>query len=170
MLQIRTSSAVHGGAPAKRRTPIRMGMLALGAAVAVALMLPATGTAAKPTRGDKLDARSSCALERGLTKSERRSFRRAYGGRNVNQAFKRCVKRQARRLANKRAQRRRGALAPPGVLPAPAPAPVAPPAFPEMPGVRATCQVEQMEDPLGFAQEYPGPNPLELCVQMESMP
>lgn len=171
MLQVRTSSAVNGQAPARRRVSIRTALIALGAAVAVALTLPAAGTAAaKPTRADRLEARSVCALERGVTRSERRMFRSAYGGRTLNQAFRRCVRRQARRLASKRAARR-----------APAPAPALPgipevpglpglPGFPELPGVRAECQLEQMEDPIGFAQEYPGPNPLELCVQMESMP
>ena len=38
----------------------------------------------------------------------------------------------------------------------------------EMPGVRMECQVAQMEDPIGFAQEFPGG--IETCVLMESMP
>jgi hypothetical protein len=173
MLQIRTSSVAAGQAAAARRLPLRTVLLALGAAVAVALSLPvADAAAARPTKAERLEARSMCALERGVTKSERRMFRSAYGGRSINRAFRRCVKRQAGRLAAKRVRRRNNALAPPGLLPGPAPAPVAPglPAFPEMPGVRLQCQMEQMEDPLGFAQEYPGPDPVGLCTQMESMP
>jgi hypothetical protein len=47
-----------------------------------------------------------------------------------------------------------------------------------MPGVRFECQVKQMQDPIGFAQSYLGPNgtgipgydPIDICVMMESMP
>jgi hypothetical protein len=166
MLQTRRSSAVDGPAPTRRRVPIRTALVALGAAVAVALTLPAAGTAAAPTRGERLEARAICAL--AWTKAERGLFRAAYGGRKMNRAFRGCQRRQARRLASKRAARRRQTVAPPGIL-AP-PAPVTPPGFVEMPGVRAQCQLEQTEDPIGFAQEYPGPDPLTLCVQMESAP
>ena len=46
--------------------------------------------------------------------------------------------------------------------------PMLPGGIPEMPGVRAECQIAQMEDPLGFMQEFPGG--IETCVLMESMP
>ena len=169
MLEIRTSSAVDGQAPARRRVPIRTALIGLGAAVAVALTLPAAGSAAaKPTRAERLEARSTCALERGLTRSERRMFRAAYGGRTLNRAFRRCVRRQARRLASKRAARRPAAPGLPGVPELPGIPGL--PGIPELPGVRAECQLAQAEDPIGFAQEYPGPDPLALCVQMESLP
>ena len=52
------------------------------------------------------------------------------------------------------------------------------PGFVEMPGVRLECQMQQMEDPIGFAQEYLGPygtgipgySAIDICVMMESMP
>jgi hypothetical protein len=169
MLQVRTSSAAAGQATTIRRLPMWAAVLALIAALTVALTLPATSDAARPNRADKLEARSACALERGQTKAERRQFRRAYRARTITGAFNRCVKQQARRLANKRAARRRRSAPPaaPG-LPGVPGVPTLPGGIPEMPGVRAECQVAQLEDPLGFQQEYPGG--IETCVLMESLP
>jgi hypothetical protein len=76
---------------------------------------------------------------------------------------------------------------PPAPTPAPAPGPTPAPPMPalpgmagfvELPGVRLQCQMEQMQDPIGFAQEYmgaygtgiPGYSAIDLCVMMESMP
>jgi hypothetical protein len=161
MLQIRTSSGLDGRTTTRRIVPIRTALLALVAAAAVSLTLPlAASAAAKPTRGERLKAKSTCVKERGKSKAKRNAFRVTYGvGKQKKRALRRCTTIHARSLARKRAARRpAGPVAP------------APPLFPELPGVRADCQIEQMEDPLGFAQEYPGANPLELCVQMESMP
>ena len=154
MLQTRTAPAAG----------LRTALIALVAAVAVAFTLPAAASAAAaPTRADKLKARSSCADERGLTRARHQKFKLKYGvGAKNKRAFSRCVKIKARKFARRRAGGGLGGLpALPG-LPGTG--------FPELPGVRAECQIEQMEDPIGFAQEYPGANPLELCVQMESMP
>jgi hypothetical protein len=163
MLQFRTSSAADGQTPATRRVPVRTALVALGAAIAVALTLPAAGTAAAaPTKADKLGARARCADERGLTRARHKKFSLKYGvGRKNKRAFSRCVTIKARRLAQRRAGATPG-LGLPGVPGLPV--------VPELPGVRAECQVGQMEDPIAFAQEYPGPNPLEMCVTMESMP
>jgi hypothetical protein len=160
MLQTRTAPAAG----------LRTALIALVAAVAVAFTLPAAASAAAaPTRADKLKARSSCADERGLTRARHQKFKLKYGvGAANRRAFSRCVKIKARKFARRRAG---GGL---GGLPALPGLPAVPglpgTGFPELPGVRAECQIEQMEDPIGFAQEYPGANPLELCVQMESMP
>jgi hypothetical protein len=177
MPEIRRSSAVTGPVATKRRVPVRIALLALGAAVAVAFTLPAPATAAVPTGADKLKARSSCANERGLTRARHKMFALKYGaGRRHRRAFSRCVAIKARRFARRRAM----GLTPPPPAPAPAPAPAPLPApalpglpmlpggIPEMPGVRLECMVEQMEDPIGFAQEYPGG--IEMCVLMESIP
>ena len=145
---------------------VRTALIALGAALAVALTLPAAGSAAAPTQADRLKARSSCADERGLTRARHRKFSLKYGvGRQNKRAFARCVTIKARRFAG----RRGGA---PPALPGLPPVPEVPglPGIPELPGVRLQCQIEQMEDPIGFAQEYPGPNPIDICVMMESMP
>jgi hypothetical protein len=184
MLQIRTSSAVH--AAERRHVPIRTALLALSAAAAVALTLPAAAGAAVPTRGDRLKARDACAYERGLTRARHKRFSLKYGvGATNRRAFSRCVKIKARVFA----RRRPWGLTPPRAPappPAPAPAPALPtmpglpgmPGFVEMPGVRLECQMAQMEDPIGFAQEYLGPygtgipgySAIDLCVMMESMP
>jgi hypothetical protein len=145
---------------------LRIRILALGAALVVALTLPAAGSAAAPTQADRLKARSSCADERGLTRARHNKFSLKYGvSRHNRRAFARCVTIKARRFAG-----RRGA-APPAVPGLPQ-LPEVPglPGIPELPGVRLQCQMEQMEDPIGFAQEYPGPNPTDICVMMESMP
>ena len=186
MLQIRRSSAVH--VPVRRHVPIRTALLALSAAVAVALTLPAAASAAVPGRADRFKARNACADERGLTRARHKKFRLKYGvGATNRRAFSRCVTIKARMFAGRRAWR----LTPPASAPAPAPAPAqapfsyAPTPIPgmpglyEMPGVRLECQIQQMEDPIGFAQEYLGAygtgipgygNPIDLCVMMESMP
>lgn len=162
MLQIRTSSAVAGRALTRRHVPIGTALVALVAVVAVALTLPAAASAAAPpTAGDRQKARGSCANERGLTRAKHKRFALKYGRR----AFSRCVRIKARKFAKRRAGGGLGLGLPglPGM-------PTLPGGIPEMPGVRAECQIAQMEDPLGFAQEYPGANPLEMCVMMESMP
>jgi hypothetical protein len=127
MLQIRTSSAVAGRAPTRRRAPIRAVAVVLGAAVAVALMLPVASAAARPTRAERLEARTVCAEQRGIFPYEHRMFRRAYGGRR---AFRKCMRRQARILA-----RERGA---------------------ELPAIRGECQMLRLENPLEFRMEFPG--------------
>ena len=161
------------------------GVVALGAALAVALTLPAAGGAA-PRSADRLKARSSCADERGLTRARHKRFSLKYGvGATNRRAFGRCVTIKARRFAGRR---RWGPTPPsaPAAPPALAPAPALPtmpglpgmPGFIEMPGVRLECQMAQMEDPIGFAQEYLGPygtgipgySAIDLCVMMESMP
>jgi hypothetical protein len=149
-----------------RKSPVAL--VALVTAVAVALTLPASaGAAAKPTRGDKIKARSSCADERGLTRARHQKFKLKYGAgaRNSN-AFRRCINIKARKFANRRASNNLGFPGLPG-MPG---MPTLPGGIPEMPGVRLECQAEQMSDPIGFMQEYPGPNPLDMCVMMESMP
>jgi hypothetical protein len=192
MLQIRTSSAVY--VTERRHVPIRTALLALSAAAAVALTLPAAAGAAVPTRSDRFKARDACANERGLTRARHKRFSLKYGvGATNRRAFSRCVTIKARRFAGRRAW----GPTPPSA-PAPAPAPFAPsmpglpgmpgvpgmpglpgmPGFVEMPGIRLQCQMEQMEDPIGFAQEYLGPygtgipgySAIDLCVMMESMP
>jgi hypothetical protein len=141
---------------------IRMALLALVAAVAVALTLPAAASAQRPTQGDRFKARSSCANERGLTKARHQKFRLKYGRR----AFSRCVRIKARKFARRRAG---GGL---GGFPGLPGMPTIPgmPGIPELPGVRLQCQMEQMADPIEFMTEYPGPNPIDICVMMESMP
>jgi hypothetical protein len=124
------------------RVPFRRTLVVLGLAVAVALTLPAANAAAvKPTLADRMEARATCISERGSDIVKHREFRLLYGGRKP---FRRCVKFHARQIAAER------------VL--------------EAPMIRAECQLGQAEDPLGFAQEYPGPDPVGLCVRMESMP
>jgi hypothetical protein len=170
MPQICTSSAVDGQPPAKRHVRIRTALLTLVAALAVALTLPAAGTAAAPNQRDKLKARGSCADERGLTRARHQRFRLKYGRR----AFNRCVKIKARRYARRRGGGGGGGM---GGLPGMPGLPTIPgmPGMIEMPGVRLECQMAQMEDPIGFMQEYPAlpgsqQNPIEMCVMMESMP
>ena len=186
MLQIRTSSAVH--VAVRRHVPIRTALLALSAAAAVALTLPAAAGAAVPSGGDRFKARSACADERGLTRARHKRFGLKYGvGATNRRAFSRCVTIKARRFAGRRAW---GLTPPPAPAPAPAPFPPPTPGLPgmpgvpgmpgfvELPGVRLQCQMEQMEDPIGFAQEYLGPygtgisgySAIDLCVMMESMP
>lgn len=166
MLQTRTSSAAGGRTPTTRRiVPIRTALVALVACVGVALTLPAGASAsAAPTRADKQKARGSCANERGLSRAKHQRFRLKYG----RNAFNKCVKIKARKFAKRRGGGGGGGLpglpGMPGLLPG---------GIPEMPGVRMECQIAQMEDPLGFMQEYPaisGQDPLEMCVMMESMP
>jgi hypothetical protein len=139
---------------------IRMALLALVAAAAVALTLPAAASAQRPTQGDRLKARSSCANERGLTKARHQKFRLKYG----RGAFNRCVRIKARKFARRRAGGGLGGGL--GGLP------TIPgmPGMIELPGVRLQCQMEQMADPIEFMTEYPGPNPIDMCVMMESMP
>jgi hypothetical protein len=163
MLQVRTSSAAAGQATIRRRVPMWTALLALVAAVAVALTLPAAASAAAaPNGADRQKARAKCAKERGLTKAKHQRFRLTYGGRN---AFNRCVKQKARTFA----RRRSGGGGLPGLgIPGIPGMPTLPGGIPEMPGVRLECQAEQMSDPIGFMQEYPGG--LETCVMMESMP
>jgi hypothetical protein len=164
MLQFRTASAAHGQASIRRRVPMWTVLLALVAAVAVAMTLPAAASAAAaPNGADRQKARSKCANERGLTKAKHQRFRLKYGGRN---AFNRCVKQKARTFARRRTG---GGGGLPGLgIPGIPGMPTLPGGIPEMPGVRMECQIEQMEDPIGFMTEYPGG--LETCVMMESMP
>ncbi|HEV3376590.1 MAG TPA: hypothetical protein VG126_04860 [Thermoleophilaceae bacterium] len=150
-----------------RHVPIRTALLALVAVAAVALTLPAAASASAPNGRDRLKARGACADERGLTRAKHQRFRLKYGAgaRNRN-AFNRCVKIKARAFARRRAG---GGGGLPGLgLPGLPGMPTLPGGIPEMPGVRAECQISQMEDPLGFTQEYPGG--IETCVLMESMP
>jgi hypothetical protein len=164
MLQVRSSSPASGQAAVRRRVPMRFALLALVAVAAVALTLPAAASAAAaPNGADRQKARAKCANERGLTKAKHQRFRLKYGGRN---AFKRCVKQKARTFARRRAG---GGGGMPGLgIPGLPGMPMLPGGIPEMPGVRLECQAEQMSDPIGFMQEYPGG--LETCVMMESMP
>jgi hypothetical protein len=158
MLQFGTSSAVDGQACARRCVPV---FLVLVTAVAVALTLPAAASAAAPPNAaDRQKARSSCANERGLTRARHQKFRLKYGRR----AFSRCVRIKARKFAQRRAGGGLGGGL--GGLPT---IPGAPGLI-ELPGVRLQCQMEQMADPIEFMQEYPGPNPIDICVMMESMP
>jgi hypothetical protein len=167
MLQIRTSSAASGQALIGRRVPMWTALLALVAAVAVAMTLPAAASAAAaPTAGDRQKARGSCANERGLTRAKHQRFNLKYGvGARHRNSFNRCVKIKARTFARRRGGGGGGGGLPglgiPGV-------PTLPGGIPEMPGVRLECQVAQMEDPIGFQTEYPGG--IETCVLMESMP
>lgn len=166
MLQTRTSSAAGGRTPTTRRiVPIRTALVALVACVGVALTLPAGASAsAAPTRADKQKARGSCANERGLSRAKHQRFRLKYG----RNAFNKCVKIKARKFAKRRGGGGGGGLPGLGMPGIPGM-----PGVIEMPGVRMECQIAQMEDPLGFMQEYPaisGQDPLEMCVMMESMP
>jgi hypothetical protein len=145
----------------------------LAFAIAVALTIPASAAAA-PSNGDRQKARGSCAGERGLTSAKHQRFRLKYGtGPGRRNAFNRCVKIKARTFAKRRAG---GGMGMPGMgMPGLGGFPTIPgmPGMIEMPGVRLECQMEQMEDPIGFMQEYPaisGQNPLDMCVMMESMP
>ena len=167
MLQTRTSSAAGGRTPTTRRiVPIRTALVALVACVGVALTLPAGASAsAAPTRADKQKARGSCANERGLSRAKHQRFRLKYG----RNAFNKCVKIKARKFAKRRGGGGGGGL--PG-LPG-MPGIPGMPGMIEMPGVRLECQMAQMEDPIGFMQEFPamgGQNPIDTCVMMESMP
>jgi hypothetical protein len=164
MLQVRTSSTYRGPAPNRRHVPMWTALLALVAAVAVAMTLPAAASAAAPTAGDRQKARSSCANERGLTRAKHQRFKLKYGvGARHRNSWNRCVKIKARQFARRRAGGGGGGGLPglgvPGTLPG---------GIPEMPGVRLECQVAQMEDPIAFQTDYPGG--LEMCVLMESMP
>jgi hypothetical protein len=146
--------------------PVRS-LLALVAVLAVALTLPAAASAA-PTPRDKQKARGSCANERGLTRAKHQRFKLKYGvGARHRNAFNRCVRIKARAYARRRAGGGGGGLPGLGVPGVPG-VPMLPGGIPEMPGVRMECQIAQMEDPLGFMQEYPGG--IETCVLMESMP
>ena len=150
-----------------RHVPIRTALLALVAVAAVALTLPAAASASAPNGRDRLKARGACADERGLTRAKHQRFRLKYGaGARSRNAFNRCVKIKARAFARRRAG---GGGGLPGLgLPGLPGMPTLPGGIPEMPGVRLECQAEQMSDPIGFMQEYPGG--LETCVMMESMP
>jgi hypothetical protein len=162
-------------------------LLALSAAAAVALTLPAAASAAVSTRGDRFKARNACADERGLTRARHKRFSLKYGvGATNRRAFSRCVTIKARRFAGRRAWGTPPSAPAPAPAPFPQPMPGVPgmpglpgmPGFVEMPGVRLECQIAQMEDPIGFAQEYLGPygtgvpgySAIDLCVMMESMP
>jgi hypothetical protein len=157
------------------------------AAVAGALTLPAAAGAAAPTRADELNARSACAAERGLTRASHRRFRLKYGvGPRHRRAFISCVTIKARRFAPRRAWGQTPPPAAPAPAPAPPPPPAQAPALPPMPAVagmpagfmemlRLQCAIEQMQDPIGFAQNYLGPygmgipgynNPIDMCVLM----
>jgi hypothetical protein len=164
MLHVRTSSAAPGQTPTRRRVPMRTALLALVAAVAVAMTLPASAAAAT-SAGDRQKARGSCANERGLSKAKHQRFKLKYGtGARHRNSFNRCVKIKARTFARRRSGGGGGGL--PGLgIPG---VPTLPGGIPEMPGVRMECQVAQMEDPIGFMTEYPGG--IETCVLMESMP
>jgi hypothetical protein len=166
MLQVRTSSAGNGQALTRRRVSMRTALLALVAAMAVAMTLPASAAAA-PTAGDRQKARGSCANERGLSKAKHQRFKLKYGvGARHRNSFNRCVKIKARTFARRRAG---GGGGLPGLgIPGLPGMPTLPGGIPEMPGVRLECQTEQMSDPIGFMQEYPGG--IETCVLMESMP
>lgn len=157
---------MDGRVAARRLVPIRTALVALVATVAVALTLPA-GASAAPTAGDRQKARGSCANERGLSKAKHQRFALKYGARG-RRAFNKCVKIKARKYAARR--RNNAGLGVPGLpgLPGVPGVPTLPGGIPEMPGVRLECQVAQMEDPIGFAQEFPGG--IETCVLMESMP
>jgi hypothetical protein len=152
-----------------RPVSIRTVLLALVAVAAVALTLPAAAGAAAPTQGDRLKARGACADERGLTRAKHQRFRLKYGvgARNRN-AFNRCVKIKARQFARRRGGGGGGGGLPGLGVPGIPGVPMLPGGIPEMPGVRAECQIAQMEDPLAFMQEFPGG--IETCVLMESMP
>jgi hypothetical protein len=165
MLQFRTSSALDGQALIRRRVPMWTALLALVAAVAVAMTLPAAASAAASSVGNKQKARGACANERGLTRAKHVRFKLKYGiGARHRNAFNRCVRIKARTYARRRAGGGGGGL--PGLgIPG---MPTLPGGIPEMPGVRMECQIAQMEDPLGFMQEFPGG--IETCVMMESMP
>jgi hypothetical protein len=167
MLQVRTSSTTRGPAPNRRHVPMWTALLALVAAVAVAMTLPAAASAAAPTAGDRQKARSSCANERGLTRAKHQRFKLKYGvGARHRNSFNRCVKIKARKFARRRAGGGGGlpGLGAPGIPGVP----MLPGGIPEMPGVRMECQIAQMEDPIAFQTDYPGG--LEMCVLMESMP
>jgi hypothetical protein len=141
-------------------------LLAVVAALAVALTLPAAASAAAPTAGDRQKARASCANERGLTKAKHQRFKLKYGvGARHRNSFNRCVKIKARAYARRRAGGGGGGGG--GGLPGLG-LPTLPGGIIEMPGVRQECQIAQMEDPIAFQTEYPGG--LEMCVLMESMP
>jgi hypothetical protein len=170
MLQFRTSSAADGQALIRRRVPMWTALLALVAAVAVAMTLPAAASAAAaPTAGDKQKARGSCANERGLTRAKHQRFKLKYGvGARHRNSFNRCVKIKARTYARRGAGGGGGGGLPGLGVPGLPGMPMLPGGIPEMPGVRMECQIAQMEDPIAFQTDYPGG--LEMCVLMESMP
>jgi hypothetical protein len=192
---------------AARQIPFlnRMALLALSAAVAVALTLPAAASAAAPTRADRLNARSACADERGLAGQKR--FRLTLRRRCEEQGGVPLVRddqgpqvRPATRLGADAAAAARTGTGPrtctgTGTGPRAGTGLDLPPAsgdagasgdarvpgmpgFYEMPGVRLECQIQQMEDPIGFAHEYLGPygtgipgySAIDICVMMRSMP
>jgi hypothetical protein len=167
MLRVRTSSATAGQAPNLRRVPMWTALLAVVAAVAVAMTLPAAASAAASTAGNKQKARGACANERGLTRAKHVRFKLKYGvGARHRNAFNRCVKIKARTFARRGAG---GGGGLPGLgVPGIPGVPTLPGGIPEMPGVRMECQIAQMEDPIAFQTEYPGG--IETCVLMESMP
>jgi hypothetical protein len=140
-------------------------LLAVVAAIAVAVTLAAPAGAAAPTSGDRQKARASCANERGLTRAKHQRFKLKYGvGARHRNSFNRCVQIKARKYARRRAGGGGGGG---GGLPGLG-LPTLPGGIIEMPGVRQECQIAQMEDPIAFAQEFPGG--IETCVLMESMP
>jgi hypothetical protein len=124
------------------RKPLRRLLLILGAAVLVAMTLPAVADAAgRPTPADLFEARAICNSERGTDIIKRSEFLRMYAG---PRPFRRCVRRHARLIALERAA--------------------------EVPQITAKCQAEALTDPAEFALEYPGPNGVEMCVLLETLP
>src|SRR5918999_6136410 len=76
----------------------KIAMIVVGAAVAAALMLPATG-AAKPSIYDRFEARQTCLGERGVGDPiKRQEFRLLYG----RKPMRKCVRFHARTIAMER--------------------------------------------------------------------
>jgi hypothetical protein len=81
-----------------------MGIKVIGAAAAVvALVIPVSASAVKPTQSDQKNAAQECRFERGTTDATKTAFRIKYGtNKNGKNAFGKCVSQNARDEAEER--------------------------------------------------------------------